>query len=178
MSLEKEGWFQAAPISLDTSPLLRHPQRGHDGMLGTMSSSLPHPAAAMAGGDCRPRDCRGSPGAGWIGGRVGAAGLQSLSPIGFPWLPSSLRGQVSGPSSPRPEICCQCPLPPTVCVRPAPCTSPCPVLHCLVLGSWCVGGRARKEKGEGGHPCAGGPPGHPCLPTLHVLGATHMLWHR
>ena len=56
MSLEKEGWFQAAPMSLDTSPLLYHPQRGHDGMLGTTSLSLPHPAAAMAGGDCRRRD--------------------------------------------------------------------------------------------------------------------------
>lgn len=104
MSLEKEGWFQAAPMSLDTSPLLYHPQRGHDGMLGTTSLSLPHPAAAMAGGDCRRRDCRGSPGSGWIGGRVGAAGLQSLSPIGFPWLLSSLRGQVSRPSSPLLEM--------------------------------------------------------------------------
>lgn len=51
---------------------------------------------------------------------------------------------------PLPEICCQCPLPPTVCVRPTPCMSLCLAPHRLVLGSWCVGGRARKEKGEGG----------------------------
>lgn len=97
------------------------------------------------------------------GERGGGCWAQSLSSTGFPWLPSSLRSQVSGPPGPLPQICCQCSLPPSVSARPTPCTSPSPALHLLVLGSWCVGGQAGKEQGEEGPQCAESSPA-----TMHA----------
>lgn len=139
-------------MSLDTSPLLYHPQRAHDGMWDPGPHPCPTPLQRWQVENAGVRDCRGP--RLWVDWRrVGAAGLQSLSPIGFPWLLSSLRGQVSGPSSPLPEICCQCPFP-ALCVsdpRPAP---PPAQLCCLVLGSWCVVAKLGRKRGRG-HLCAG-----------------------
>lgn len=176
INIRRKGHFQAAPISLDTPPLLCHPQQGNHGMLGTVSSSLPHSTAGMAGGDCRGSDCRGSlrRRQDWRGG---TAWLQSLSSTGFPW---SLPPKKLGPQAPSKDLL---PMPP-----PAQClcqahtphlpTPPPPSSALPGSGQLVCGRPSREGKGEGGICVLGAHLATCTCPHSMCTVPTHMPWYR